>query len=309
MNLTIISAVTTEPITVAEAEEHLRLDTTTFSGNISVEVSIAGGYHSITASYGLEGTAISVDGYNAVVSVIPAAVSTGGTIDLKIQESDTATGTFTDYTGGGFTQITTSNATTVQEIGYAGTLEYIRVVATVTSAEGSFAANVVKYSPYNESDTYIEALITASRAYAEAHQKRALATQQWRLTLDDFPDKDYIELPFPPLQSVDSIVYIDKDGTSTTMTVTTDYTVDTYKTPGRIDLAYGTNWPTTTLQPGSGLIITFTCGYTASATLPKPTKQGMLLMIGDMHNNRETAEKVKNSTVDMLLDVDKVFNL
>lgn len=309
MNLSIISAVSTELITAANVEEQLRLDTTTFTGNISVEVSIAGGYHAITASYGLTGTAVDVSGYNVAVSVIPAAVSTGGTVDLKIQESDTATGTFTDYTGGSFTQITTSNATTVQEIGYAGTMSYIRVVATVTSAQGSFAANVIKYSPYNEASTYLDSLIGVARQYAEAHQKRAIGTQQWRLVLDDWPDEDYIKLPNPPLQSVQSITYIDKDGTSATLTVTTDYTVDTYKTPGRIVLAYGKTWPTTTLQPSSGIQIIFTCGYSAAATLPKQTKQGIMMMVGELYNTRENAEAIDKSVVDKLLDVERCFDM
>ena len=51
-----------------------------------------------------------------------------------------------------------------------------------------------------EEDELIAAYIAAAREYCEGFQNRAYITQTWELWLDSFPDKDYIEIPLPPLQ-------------------------------------------------------------------------------------------------------------
>jgi uncharacterized phiE125 gp8 family phage protein len=133
-------------------------------------------------------------------------------------------------------------------------------------------------------DTLIEALITAAREQAEAYLKRALVTQTWELYLDEFPEQ--IDVPFPPLQSVTSIVYVDDDGVDQTLDTST-YTVDAKAQPGRIVPAYDESWPSTRAVPNA-VTVQFVAGYGAASAVPLSIKQAMLLMIGDMYENRES---------------------
>jgi hypothetical protein len=58
----------------------------------------------------------------------------------------------------------------------------------------------------DDEDTYITSLIKAARCYAEqVLASRSFITQTWELWLDAFPDKDFIELPMPPLQAAPSV--------------------------------------------------------------------------------------------------------
>ena len=52
----------------------------------------------------------------------------------------------------------------------------------------------------DEEDTLIQSLIAAARMDCEKFQNRAYITQTWELWMDSWPDKDFIELPLPPLQ-------------------------------------------------------------------------------------------------------------
>ncbi|OPX87737.1 MAG: Phage gp6-like head-tail connector protein [Pelotomaculum sp. PtaB.Bin104] len=138
-----------------------------------------------------------------------------------------------------------------------------------------------------DEDTFIDGLISAAREDCEDFQSRAYITQTWELWLDNWPGSDCIDIPLPPLQSITSIKYYDTDGTEYTM-ATVDYFVDTKSYVGRVVLAYGKAWPSTTLRPANGVCIEFVAGYgDAAADLPAAVKQAMLLIIGDLYENRE----------------------
>jgi uncharacterized phiE125 gp8 family phage protein len=140
---------------------------------------------------------------------------------------------------------------------------------------------------HDEDDDYILNLIMVACQYAETVTHRALITQTWIYYLDDFPDDDYIEIPYPPLQSVTSLKYTDYNNTQTEW-ANTNYIVDTASLPGKIVLAYGISWPTATLYPSNPIEITYVCGYGTPDDIPESIKQGMKLDIGDMYENRET---------------------
>lgn len=143
-------------------------------------------------------------------------------------------------------------------------------------------------------DNLIASLITAAREYCEKYTGRAFATQTVVLYLDAWPSVDYIELPLSPLQSVTSVKYKDYAATETTMTVTTQYLVDSDSPTGRIVLPYGVSWPSFTAYPYNPIAITYKAGYT---TLPKSLRQAMLLLIGLWYENRE--DQFEGSTVNM----------
>jgi len=113
---------------------------------------------------------------------------------------------------------------------------------------------------FSEDDVLISALISAARGWCEGFQNRAYITQTWELVLDCFPNRDYIEIPLPPLQSVVSVKYYGTDDTEYTMS-TDDYFVDTKSEPGRLVLAYCKTWPTTTLRPANAVIVEFVAGH------------------------------------------------
>ena len=153
----------------------------------------------------------------------------------------------------------------------------------------------------------IERLIKAVRVHFESTiLNRALITQKWKLYLDSFPICDHIDIPLPPLQSSGlSFKYTDSGGTETTMTVTTDYLVDTVSEPGRIVLPYNGIWPLTELYPVNPIVIEYQCGYGLTPEdVPSEIRQAMLIMIADLYDNREDlVEKAMSNlkTVDRLL--------
>lgn len=186
-------------------------------------------------------------------------------------------------------------------------------------------------------DPLLNMLISSARQYAETICRRAFITQTWKLVLDQFPlpgmnissanwygpqwgimpgplsvirpdgTTGYeIFLPFPPLQSVSSIKYIDTDGVQQTLDPTL-YTVDTVSEPARITPAYGTTWPAIRNQINA-VEVTFVCGYGAAANVPQGIKSWMLMRIGAMYENREELVVAQRVTVSELPFVDSLLD-
>lgn len=141
-----------------------------------------------------------------------------------------------------------------------------------------------------EEANLITALIGVAREYAETFTGRALITQTWDLTLDCWPYGVTIELPRPPLQSVTSIKYLDIEGVEATVDSGSVYLVDTTNRPGRIRLRLGQSWPADTLREMAAITVRFVAGYGDDPDdVPQMIRQAMLLMIGDLYENRETS--------------------
>src|SRR5258707_273549 len=109
-----------------------------------------------------------------------------------------------------------------------------------------------------DDDDLLAGWIVAAREWAETVTRRTLPVTSYRLHLDSFPnqhdrheryrheryyevngcpDHGIIELPKPPLISVESVTYLDENGN--TQTLGTDkYIVDADSTPGRIALPF-----------------------------------------------------------------------
>lgn len=143
-----------------------------------------------------------------------------------------------------------------------------------------------------DDDTLITSLIVAAREYAQGFQNRAFVTQTYELWLDAWPE--YIQIPRPPLQSITSIKYYGTDNIEYTM-APADYFADSKSEPGRVVLAYGKSWPSTTLRPANGIVVTFVAGYGAAASVPQQVKQAMLLLVSWWYENREAATTGKVS--------------
>lgn len=292
MGLTETIAPTIEPITLAEAKAHLRLDSGSFADAIAETITIAPDAWPITPTYGIAGASVSVLNKRTIFNIAVGTVSALATLDAKIQESDTGA-TWTDWATGAFTQITAAGSYEKQ---YTGAKAYARLVATVAVGVIDFGATVTTSSYLTDEDTSLSAMITTARQICELWHGRAYIDRTYELTLDEWPC-NCIELPYPPLDSVSSIAYTDTAGTVTTWTAT-EYQVDATGFVGRIVPAYGYTWPTLTLRTLAGIKITYKAGYGPLASdVPERIKHAIKLVLGDLWENREDSDTIDRYTV------------
>lgn len=128
-------------------------------------------------------------------------------------------------------------------------------------------------------------LIPAAREAAEHRTGRVLVTQRWELTLDAFP-LAAIEVPRPPLQTVQRLRYIDPEGAEQILAEGA-YSVHTSALIGLIAPAPATRWPATRDQL-EAVTIEFTAGYGDASDVPAGLKAWMLLAIGTLYERRES---------------------
>lgn len=124
---------------------------------------------------------------------------------------------------------------------------------------------------------------------------RTLVTQDLRLTLDCFPDTvpeplrnlvkplpnrrgRRIYLPFPPLQSVTSVKYIDEDGAEQTLS-SSKYKVVTESEPGYIELGEDETWPNLD-EVGAAVWVDYKAGYGFESDVPQAIKDYIISRVG-----------------------------
>lgn len=140
---------------------------------------------------------------------------------------------------------------------------------------------------------------------------RALRPQTWELQLDRFPPWQ-LDLPFPPLITLDSVKYDDAAGVEHTLTVGTNFMMfgqgGVYKT--YLAPMYNSFWPLTKCYPGS-VRIRFTSGYTkpdddTADPLPAGIKAYLLLFAGGLFD-KQPAGMPDGTNIERLLDRWRVF--
>lgn len=134
-------------------------------------------------------------------------------------------------------------------------------------------------------DALIASLIDTAVALLEGPYGmlgRALVTQRWRVHLKGFAPR--LDLPLPPLQSVESVKYRDASGTLVTLDPSI-YEVDKHLRVGSIRLAYGKTWPATELHAWP-VQVEMTCGYGGAAAVPATLKQAILMLVTHWFVNR-----------------------
>jgi uncharacterized phiE125 gp8 family phage protein len=167
-------------------------------------------------------------------------------------------------------------------------------------------------------DTVLTLLRQAMREDAENLTNRAFVSRQLRLTLDNWPlHHQYgakIDLPFPPLISVESLKYIDSDGDLQTLDAA-DYVVYDQYEPGFIIPAWGESWPTIRALPNAVQVV-FTAGYASGSpsdevsnqeVLPAKLKLWMAAKANTLNEFREqilagTLQQIPRNFTDGLLD-------
>lgn len=138
---------------------------------------------------------------------------------------------------------------------------------------------------HDEDDVLISNYIRAATHMVEEDLRVALITQTWEHQQDDFWE-DLILLRRPPVSSVSSVVYIDTDGTSTTLAAA-NYQTDLDSFPARIQPAFGEDWPDVRTETLNGVVITFVAGFGAThLSVPFEYKQLVILAASQMYQMR-----------------------
>lgn len=135
----------------------------------------------------------------------------------------------------------------------------------------------------SDDDELLSGLITSARMQAEHITGRALITQKWELTLDEFPDWE-IKLPYGPLQTVQTVTYLDTDGVRQTL-ASTEYQVVISELVGKVQPAYSKSWPSCRSQPDS-IAVNYTCGHGVVKDVPQAIKQWILMAVATMYDQR-----------------------
>lgn len=147
---------------------------------------------------------------------------------------------------------------------------------------------------HDDEDTYIDGLIESAAAEIDSPRGwlgRSLLTKTLRLTLDSAPPHT-IYLPGPPIQSIESVKYRDRNGDMQTIDAG-DYEFDLTAEPGLIwpghngVLCRG-RWPDDMQYHGPDVFrVEYVAGYGDEVDVPRIIKQWILTRVGDMYRDRE----------------------
>ncbi len=149
----------------------------------------------------------------------------------------------------------------------------------------------------SDDDDSIRFMIASIRKQTEHHIGKTLVTSTWECKFDSFETE--MNLPMGPIQSITTVAYTDTDGNGQTFT---DYQ---YDSRGRLQAAYGYDWPSTR-EMYDAVTITYICGQTHAGNVDEDIKHAMLLWIGAADMSRENdiigtiITEIPNSARDLL---------
>lgn len=133
----------------------------------------------------------------------------------------------------------------------------------------------------NDSNARVQPLLDAAVSHVATIIRRTLRGQSLVLRLRAWPDGP-IRLPRPKLVSVESVKYLNSDGTLTEISADA-YVVDENATPGTIEPAYGRSWPTARDQAGA-IVIEYTAG---PGTIEAEIVAAILLQLEELYDGSQ----------------------
>lgn len=118
----------------------------------------------------------------------------------------------------------------------------------------------------SDHDTALEIYRVAARRYFEEQAAFTVHEKTLEWVLDTWPAEDFIVLPraTPLISPIISIKYRNAAGTESTWAAS-NYIAETDSRPGRVALASGCSWPSTTLYPVSGVRIRYKAGVATAS--------------------------------------------
>lgn len=135
----------------------------------------------------------------------------------------------------------------------------------------------------NDRDRDIELAIRAAAGYLGRITGRAWLTAHYALRMDGFPVE--IELPYPPLQAVESIRYWSAAGTLTDLAANQYQVFGGGDLAARVRAAPGVAWPATEAGRLSAVEIRFRAGYGDPEEVPAELVQAVLLLVRHWYDN------------------------
>jgi uncharacterized phiE125 gp8 family phage protein len=153
---------------------------------------------------------------------------------------------------------------------------------------------------FNDDDSYLLSLVTASRQYVENYVDRTLIRTQLRMKLDFFPVWD-LPLPRPPVMPDAVIVqYTPSDvALGYALTEYANFRTDRDSTPCILRPQWNGTWPSCR-GAENDVVISWWAGYgTTGADVPVPARHAMLLILSHWYRNREAVSESRFAPVPM----------
>ena len=183
-------------------------------------------------------------------------------------------------------------------------------IVTQPAAEPLTLAEVKEFLrvDHSDDDATLAIFITAARQLCESYTRLALMPTTFEEYFDDFPQysgdyKDEIRLSRSPVSAVTYVKSI--DGNETTITADpAEYKIDTISRPARISPDNG--W-FGTYETINAVFVRYVAGFADAASVPAPLKHGMMLVIGDMYENRTDSVKRLPTASEYLWNPYRVF--
>ncbi|MBA3853337.1 MAG: hypothetical protein C0503_02920 [Gemmatimonas sp.] len=273
-----------EPLTVAEAAKHVRLDETAFTPTPEAPsvalVSPAAAGSLSAGAYRYRLTFVTADGETDGGQISSVATVTNPAVNGQIRLTQiplggaevTARRIYRTMAGG-------SSYLLVATIADNATTAYTDTIADAALGVGIPLANTT-------GDPELRAFIAAARDHVEQYTGRRLITQVWREDFDRFPCDRPLELLLAPVASVDQVQYVGEDGVLTTLDPA-EYVVESTGLLARIRPAYGLVWPSTR-DIWAAVQVTYTVGYgDTPAEVPASIRAAIKLLLGHLYANRE----------------------
>jgi uncharacterized phiE125 gp8 family phage protein len=158
----------------------------------------------------------------------------------------------------------------------------------------------------DSNDDEVDSLVTQAVEYCEGYQNRKFVTQTLEVYLDSFPNGSIKFTDCSPVQSIESIKFIDFEGTEHTFD-SSNYSLDDVSFVHKIDLAYGKSWPSAILKPTNGVKIQFVAGYGDATAVPETVKWAMILHMKLLYDDYKPDERDRMERArDSLLSLDRV---
>lgn len=152
---------------------------------------------------------------------------------------------------------------------------------------------------------YTKAAIAALDGW-DGSLKRAIVSQTWRQGVASWPADRVLRLPLGPVSAVSSVLYAPLDGSA-------DVTVNASLYQVQSDafgplVRFTSDFTVPALADRLDAVrVQFVTGYADAAAVPAAIKAALLLMIGDLYENRQTVTTLRTMAIPMSATVERLL--